>query len=104
MIYLEDLFISPALESQLPKFSAPTLAMLVYACGVLGTRSGRLMGRLLSAARPHMSVFKENELSALVCTAARLHHVPEEGFLSAWLKEFQVGHGSCRGVVFHVSG
>ena len=77
VIYLEDLFLSSALESQVSKFSPQTLAMLTYACGVLGTRSARLMGRLLDAARTRIDEFKDNELVALVCAAARLRHVPD---------------------------
>ncbi|GAX72613.1 hypothetical protein CEUSTIGMA_g69.t1 [Chlamydomonas eustigma] len=89
VIYLEDLFISPALEAQIHKFTPSTLAMLTVACGVLGTKSSRLMGRLLTAARPHMHVFKAQELSALVCTAARLQYAPDEAFVSSWLSTFE---------------
>ena len=89
VIYLEDLFISPQLEAQMSKFTPNTIAMLTYSCGVLGTKSARLLGRLLAAARPHLSLFKANELCALICTPARLKICPDEGFLSAWLVAFE---------------
>ena len=70
-------------------FSPQTLAMLTYACGVLGTKSARLMGRLMDAARTHIGEFKDKELVALACAAARLRFVPEDAFVSRWLEAFQ---------------
>ena len=78
--------------------------MLTYACGVLGTRSGRLLGRLLAASRPHMASFKPEELSALVCTAARLKHLPHDGFVSAWLLAFEPHMPTMAGSVLATCG
>ena len=86
------------------KFSPQTLAMLTYACGVLGTKSGRLMGRLMAAARPHMAEFKDHELVALVCAAARLQHTPEEAFVTRWLEVFEARVGTAEGSVLAAGG
>jgi hypothetical protein len=93
--YLAELLLCPEmLESQLASPALPTtLAMLAYACGVLGgrrptdsvRRSDRLLRRLLAAAQPRLHEFKGQELSALACASARLQHAPPPEFVTAWM-------------------
>jgi hypothetical protein len=83
IIYLEDLFISPQLESQIHKFEPSSLVVFLYACSVLGTKSGRLLGRLVSMARHHLTLqpggtFTAHELTAIICALAKLNFRPDQ--------------------------
>ncbi len=87
-MYLEDLFLSPQLLGSLHKFGPSGVAILLYAASVLGAQSPRLVGRLLEAAKSHMSHFSGRELAALITSCVRTGVPPDRPFLLAWMREF----------------
>eukprot|EP00798_Chlamydomonas_sp_ICE-L_P018215 gene18215-24666_t len=88
--YVEDLLILPQLESKIATFEASELAMIMFACGMLGTKSGRLLSRLLSSCRAHISDFSALQLSGIMCACAKLKHVPGPDFMAAWFVEVEM--------------
>ena len=84
------------------KFPPSALVPFIHSCGVLGTRSGRLLGRLLAAARPHMAqgAFRGQELVAMICTLAKLQYRPEPGAVLVYVPtRFGAGAGDKRGTL-----